>query len=210
MKSFSIVLILGVIAAALTAFAGEDAKKAPEVKQPFFGNATCPTSGEKTDPSIFLEKDGQRVYFCCKKCQAGAEKDVAAAMEKAYPKDKVVAAKNKTCPVMGEAIDADAKTVNFQGHAISVCCAKCSAALAKAPDHFLTLATDANVVALNNKTCPMSGKAVDKAFCLVIDGVLVDFCCANCKAATQKDAAAVLKKANIDLDKVKADAKKKS
>jgi hypothetical protein len=36
-----------------------------------------------------------------------------------------VAAINANCPMMGHAIEADAGTIDFKGHAIGFCCPKC-------------------------------------------------------------------------------------
>jgi hypothetical protein len=210
MFSSVISAVAAISVAAVAAFAvTEEAPKAPATKRPFYGNATCPTSGEKVDPAVYLEHNGERVYFCCKNCQTKESADVAAAYAKAYPADKATDAKNATCPVMGEVLEADAKQIVVQGHKVGICCPGCDKKIRKAANHYLAVAADANLVELKNKKCPMSGNDVNKNSCLIIDGVLVDFCCDKCVAATEKDAAKVLKDGGIDLAKVKEEAAKK-
>lgn len=195
--------------AAASAFAlNDEAQKAPETKRPFYGNATCPVSGEKVDPAVFLEKDGERVYFCCKNCQGKSAADVAAAYDKAYPADKVVDTKNKACPVMGETLEADAKQVTVQGHKIGICCGGCDKKMKKAANHYIALAMDPNLVEARNKKCPISGNDVNRNSTLIVDGVLVDFCCDKCVAAAEKEPAKV-KDGGIDTKALREAAAKK-
>src|SRR5688572_20615182 len=97
-----------------------------EVIVPFLGNATCPTqTGKKVNATKYVEHEQQRVYFCCGKCSKAAEADPKAAFAAAY-KEAAKPVGNKKCPVSGHAIDAaKAKTVDFMGHSISLCCDKC-------------------------------------------------------------------------------------
>jgi YHS domain-containing protein len=37
----------------------------------------CPVTGEEIDPSIYVDYQGKRVYFCCSKCVADFEADPA-------------------------------------------------------------------------------------------------------------------------------------
>lgn len=202
--------LAAIVVAATSAFAvSEDAPKPVATKRPFYGNATCPVSGEKVDPAVFLEKEGERVYFCCKNCQGKSAADVAAAYDKAYPADKAVDAKNTSCPVMGETLEPDAKKVTVQGHTVGICCPGCDKKMRKAANHYLAMASDPKLIELKNKKCPVSGNDVNKNSTLIVDGVLIDFCCDKCVAATEKDAAKVLKDGGIDLAKVKEEAAQK-
>ena len=36
---------------------------------------TCPIMGEKVNPKVFVDYQGQRIYFCCKGCPAAFNKD---------------------------------------------------------------------------------------------------------------------------------------
>lgn len=201
--------VAAIAVAAASAFAlSDDSQKAPETKRPFYGNATCPVSGEKVDPAVYLEKEGERVYFCCKNCQGKASADVAAAYDKAYPAVKVVDTKNKACPVMAETLEPDAKQVTVQGHKIGICCAGCDKKMKKAANHYIALAMDANLVEAKNKKCPISGNDVNRNSTLIVDGVLVDFCCDKCVAAVEKEPAK-LKEGGIDTKALREEAAKK-
>ncbi len=45
-----------------------------------------------------------------------------------------------------------------------------------------------------NKTCPVSGAAIDAGVTVTVDGQVIAFCCNNCKAQFEKDPAALLPK----------------
>jgi len=36
---------------------------------------TCPVSGDKIDPTVFVEYKGKKVYFCCASCKSIFDKD---------------------------------------------------------------------------------------------------------------------------------------
>ena len=36
---------------------------------------TCPVTGDKIDPKVFIEYKGKKVYFCCPMCKGAFEKD---------------------------------------------------------------------------------------------------------------------------------------
>lgn len=209
MKLFSISSIVAALIAltATFAFSDEGKRDAAQSKPAFQGNATCPVSGEKVDTSVFVERGGERIYFCCKNCMAKAGADLEGTYAKAYPEDKAVDAKNTTCPVMGEALDKDAKSVTIQGHKIGVCCPACDKKLRKSAQFYLALISDPTLVAAKNKKCPVSGEDVNLNQFVITDGVVVNTCCAKCVAALEKDSAEALKKAGIDTGKIKADAK---
>ena len=51
----------------------ESAVPAPAVKR----QTTCPVMGGKTDPKLFVDVEGKRVYVCCRGCMAPILKDPA-------------------------------------------------------------------------------------------------------------------------------------
>ena len=46
-----------------------------EATEPPIAQKTCPVMGGPIDPSIFLDYQGRRVYFCCQACQAEFKKN---------------------------------------------------------------------------------------------------------------------------------------
>lgn len=63
--------------------------------------ATCPVMGGAVDPEIFVEQDGQKVYFCCDGC----DKKFKADPTKYAPKLKESYTTQVHCPVTGQRID---------------------------------------------------------------------------------------------------------
>lgn len=67
------------------------ASKLPRVQ------VTCPVSGEPISKKSFLERDGQKIYFCCNDCKGKYEADPAAYKAKLAASYTYQA----KCPVMG-------------------------------------------------------------------------------------------------------------
>ena len=70
---FTAIAIVAAFAIAGTGVAGEKAK--PEQK-------VCPVMGGKIDKSVYVDHEGQRVYFCCKGCIAMFKEDPDKYMKK--------------------------------------------------------------------------------------------------------------------------------
>ncbi len=94
---------------------------------------TCPVSGEPVDTSVFVEKDGKKVYFCCKGCvgkyEAKPEK-YAAALANSYTYQT-------KCPVKGGDIDPQAFTTFAGGGKVYFCRQGCEDQLLAHPDEYL-------------------------------------------------------------------------
>lgn len=80
MKSFLFVPVFAVVIG-ITESAGagccdvakpmaDQAAVAPAAKE----QATCPVTGEKIDKSVYVDYEGQRVYFCCGACKGAFAK----------------------------------------------------------------------------------------------------------------------------------------
>jgi YHS domain-containing protein len=82
---------------------------------------TCPVSKEPVDPKVFIEHEGQKVFFCCKGCvdkyQRGPAK-YASALANSYTYQT-------KCPVMNEDIDPKSFTTAGNGMNIYFCCKAC-------------------------------------------------------------------------------------
>lgn len=81
----------------------------------------CPVSKEPVDPDIFIQRDGQKVYFCCKGCANKYRRDP--------DKYGVGLANSYTfqtkCPVMNEEINPESFTTTALGINIYFCCKAC-------------------------------------------------------------------------------------
>jgi YHS domain-containing protein len=96
------------------------------------------------------------------------------------------------CPVSGETADLSVKKVTDEGP-IFFCCKDCIAKYEASPSKYAekvaqqrkALATLPKV----QKTCPVSGKPIDKEMSLEVDGQAIFFCCDKCPAEYKKDPA---------------------
>ena len=82
---------------------------------------TCPVSGKPVDKKVFIEKDGKKIYFCCKECPPQYEKDPA----KFAGKLAASYAYQTKCPVTGEGISPGAFATLDNGMKIYFCCGGC-------------------------------------------------------------------------------------
>jgi hypothetical protein len=70
MKTQSVALIALLGSWLFSAAPGQAATFPPDA------NTTCPVmTSEDADPDVFLEKDGQKIFFCCTKCKTAFSKD---------------------------------------------------------------------------------------------------------------------------------------
>ena len=90
---------------------------------------TCPVSGKPVDEKVFVEKDGKKIYFCCKDCPPLYEKDpakYAAKLAGAY-------SYQTKCPVSGEDISPKSFATLEGGMKIYFCCGGCIPSFEKDP-----------------------------------------------------------------------------
>jgi len=165
---------------ATVALLGTLPAQSSKVTVPFFGNATCPYSGKPVKKDVFVEKDGQRVYVCCKKCLKMAKANPKAALVKAYPADKVKDVGNTTCPIKGTKVK-KGKSIVVQGYRIGLCCPGCAKKVKANPRRVLTKLTMNGVTELGNKKCLVKkDDDVDPAVFAVYNKKIVGFCCEDC------------------------------
>ena len=55
--------------------AAQEAKNTATEAAASIEQKTCPVSGDKIDPAVFVEYKGKKVYFCCSACIAPFQKD---------------------------------------------------------------------------------------------------------------------------------------
>lgn len=218
MNSRTLLALVPLVGLAFLAAApsGDDAKKpaapaAAEVAVPFFGNAVCPVSNKPAAHDKYAEKDGERIYTCCGKCEKAVEADFDKFKATAYPADKVVDIANATCPI-GHKKAKDSVTTDWQGHRVRFCCADCKSEFLKAPNKNLELALHPDLKLAENAKCPVSGEDdADGDTFVVYRNVLVNLCCADCADKFKADPEKYAKAAGVDFSKEEAgkkDAKK--
>ena len=76
MKKKMIIAILTMVLAFSVAGAGWAAPP-PMMEQPMMGKAqvTCPVTGNKINKEVYVDYQGQRIYFCCPACIEVFKKD---------------------------------------------------------------------------------------------------------------------------------------
>ena len=95
-----------------------------------------------------------------------------------------VAVPQKTCPVMGGAINKEIH-VDHNGKRVYLCCAGCVETFKKDPDRYLakldSLGESPEVLApAVQTTCPVMGGAINKDVYADYEGKRVYFCCPGC------------------------------
>lgn len=96
----------------------------------------CPVSGDAVNKSVYVDYQGQRVYFCCDKCPAKFKADPEKYFAQ-FAKEGIVPENIQTvCPVTGEEITKASHT-DYKGRRVYFCCDKCIAAFQKDPEKYL-------------------------------------------------------------------------
>lgn len=92
----------------------------------------CPVSNDPVDQDVYVENNGNKVYFCCKGCINKYEKDpakYASALANGYTYQT-------KCPVMGEDIDPKAFAKTANGTRFYFCCDGCDKEFFKDPKKY--------------------------------------------------------------------------
>jgi YHS domain-containing protein len=103
---------------------------------------------------------------------------------------------NEKCPMSGKAVNHE-KSLEVDGQRVYFCCKDCLAkakSSSKADQSALVASAYKEVKAVGNKTCPVSGKAIEagKGKEETWQGHKVTLCCPNCEKAFQKEPMVVL------------------
>jgi Cu+-exporting ATPase len=149
-------------------------KKLPEVST---DQVHCPVMGRIINPKLSVEKDGQKIYFCCKGCipkfKENSEKYI-----KYLPPTAGLLAHGPTletdlllCPVCGGQGTpihprSDLKMIEYKGMYYVVCGSNCAEKFKKNPDKYIKVLHDALVERAGGPaeayTCPMHPQVVQE------------------------------------------------
>ncbi len=97
---------------------------------------TCPVMGGKIDGNVYVDYQGQRVYFCCKNCKETFLKDPEKYFKKIQDEGVLLESVQKKCPVMDGDIDKNVYT-DYKGRRVYFCCASCKTKFAEDPKKYL-------------------------------------------------------------------------
>lgn len=95
--------------------------------------------------------------------------------------------KNAKCPVSGKAINPDA-SVAYKGGKVYFCCMNCPKVFEKNTKKFSAKANHQLAVTgqAQEVKCPFTGKKLNPATKINVQGANVCFCCMNCQAKAEK------------------------
>ena len=158
--------------------------------------ATCPVMGDKIDRNFYTEYQGQRIYFCCVGCVEKFKKDPDKYMKKLEQAGVQLEKVQTTCPVMGGKIDKKMYT-DYQGQRIYFCCTGCVEQFKKDPEKYMKKIADSKVALESvQKTCPITGKPIDRNNFAAYKGRRVYFSSPDCAVVFNKDPEKYLDKLN--------------
>lgn len=96
----------------------------------------CPIMGKKINKKFYADIQGQRVYFCCPKCDEKFKADADSYFKKAAADGVQFENIQKICPVTGEPISKKASE-DWEGRRVYFCCKMCQPVFAKDPLKYL-------------------------------------------------------------------------
>lgn len=160
--------------------------------------ATCPLSNEKMPADPFIKVyDGREIRFCCGKCPAKFEKDLAgnlAKIDAQMIKDQLPLYPLKTSVVSGKNLSDKPLDFIWANRLIRVLDSPEKDSFLKDPERY-TKELDKAVIAQQGKDYPANscvvsnekfGKEMGKPRDVVLAGRLIRLCCNNCKKELAK------------------------
>lgn len=99
----------------------------------------CPVSGKAINKEVFVDYQGQRIYFCCPACpdkfRQEPEKYFAQFEKEGIELENI----QKTCPVSGEELGehGEPAVIHYKGRTVKFCCPACEKPFRAEPDKYL-------------------------------------------------------------------------
>jgi YHS domain-containing protein len=125
----AVAVALAVLASAWRTKGEEAAQKVPQT--------TCPVmDGQPTKKDLYVDYQGQRIYFCCRGCPAKFLADPEKYFAKIEAQNVLLESVQKNCPVTGEPISKKYFT-DHKGQRIYFCCPGCIAPFKSNPKKYL-------------------------------------------------------------------------
>lgn len=209
-----IMLSMAIVALALPVLAmemekaGKEPQISPQIQQELKliterkPQSKCPITGEALSGKDSVTYIGYEIGLCCPKCKEAVEKDPLSAIQKIRangeePKLAKGFKPQEICPKTGEKIDKAVFKIK-NNMLVYFCCPACEADFLKEPEKVVKGLLDKGqapvILTLKQTTCPVTGEPIDSKTSVVYKGKKVEFCCADCKAAFNKEPAKFLAK----------------
>jgi len=124
-----------VLALAGLSYSAEQKAAKPEVKP----QTACPVSGKPINKDVFVDYQGQRIYFCCPACPAEFRKDPEKYFAKFEKEGIELENVQKSCPVSGETLGehGEPAVIHYKGRTVKFCCPACERTFRAEPEKYL-------------------------------------------------------------------------
>jgi YHS domain-containing protein len=129
------VVVVLMAGASFGAAVKDSSKTTTPAKQPK-PQTLCPVMGDAIDSAVYSDIQGQRIYYCCKKCEKKLQADPEKYFKKAAEDGVLFENIQKACPVTGKPIDRKFY-VDYVGRRIFFSGDTCAAVFAQDPAKYL-------------------------------------------------------------------------
>ena len=139
MKKFKIVVmvVIGLVMIATSTMSEEAKKDTFGLKAENYRKQTlCPVMGGAIDSTLYIDMQGQRIYFCCGMCIDKFKEDPEKYFNKAAKEGILFENIQTLCPISGNAIDRKHFTY-FKGRGVYFCSEKCIAVFDSDPGKYI-------------------------------------------------------------------------
>jgi YHS domain-containing protein len=97
----------------------------------------CPVGGGEVVHQVFIDHQGQRIYFCCPGCEGAYQKDPEKHLAKIAAQGQTVASVQTACPISGKAVDPTIGSEHL-GRQVFFCSQDCIATFTADPVKYLS------------------------------------------------------------------------
>ncbi|MCS7181924.1 MAG: YHS domain-containing protein [Thermoanaerobaculum sp.] len=99
----------------------------------------CPVSGKAINKKVFVDFQGQRVYFCCPRCPDAFRQDPERYFAQFDREGIVLENIQSHCPVSGEQLGehGEPAVIRFKGRTVKFCCPACEKPFRAEPEKYL-------------------------------------------------------------------------
>jgi hypothetical protein len=167
-------LLIALLALALPILLGaaQEPQAPPRVRVPIYPNQACPIMGKPVSMRLTVDTDLGRIWVCCKGCDEEVLLHLEDAHRTAYPVVKKV--ENAICPVSRKPVpEEEAPRMVLQAFDFQLCCPVCIPKAREDSQVVLARLNEPALEELGNRSCPLTGEAVDLRSFAVIDGIIV-------------------------------------
>ncbi len=138
-RLFVLAMSLVAVIAALAFSEGTTTATAAATVTKLHNQTVCPVMGKPIDSSVYLDIQGQRVYFCCKGCPDKVKADPDKYFKAAAAEGVLFQNIQKTCPVTGDTLTDKNTYTDYEGRRINFCCSKCVDKFKAKPQEYLKM-----------------------------------------------------------------------